>query len=343
MGLFSKDIGIDLGTANILLYLQGSGIVVREPSVVAMDKVTGKVLAVGENAKNMLGRTPANILAVRPLREGVIYDYEMTEKMLEHVIRSINKMSLVKPRVVISVPSGITEIEERAVVEATLEAGARRVYLIEEPVAAALGAGLDITGSEGHMIVDIGGGTTDIAVLSLSGIVEYSSIKTAGDSFDEAIVRYIRKKHSVVIGDSTAEDIKIAIGCVYPREDGMATIAKGRDLRTGLPKQVTINSNDTLEAFAEVADKILEAVLQVLEATPPELVTDIAENGIVLTGGVSQLSGMDKLIESRTGIRTFVAEDPMSCVALGTGHSLRWIGEMQDGSINLARRKLMTD
>lgn len=343
MGLFSKDIGIDLGTANILLYLQGSGIVVREPSVVAMDKVTGKVLAVGENAKNMLGRTPANILAVRPLREGVIYDYEMTEKMLEHVIRSINKMSLVKPRVVISVPSGITEIEERAVVEATLEAGARRVYLIEEPVAAALGAGLDITGSEGHMIVDIGGGTTDIAVLSLSGIVEYSSIKTAGDSFDEAIVRYIRKKHSVVIGDSTAEDIKIAIGCVYPREDGMATIAKGRDLRTGLPKQVTINSNDTLEAFAEVADKILEAVLQVLEATPPELVTDIAENGIVLTGGVSQLSGMDKLIESRTGIRTFLAEDPMSCVALGTGHSLRWIGEMQDGSINLARRKLMTD
>lgn len=343
MGLFSKDIGIDLGTANILLYLQGSGIMVREPSVVAMDKVTGKVLAVGENAKNMLGRTPANILAVRPLREGVIYDYEMTEKMLEHVIRSINKMSLVKPRVIISVPSGITEIEERAVVEATLEAGARRVYLIEEPVAAALGAGLDISGSEGHMIVDIGGGTTDIAVLALSGIVEYSSIKTAGDSFDEAIVKYIRKKHSVLIGDSTAEDIKIAIGCVYPRDDGMATIAKGRDLRTGLPKQVTINSNETLEAFAEVADKILEAVLQVLEATPPELVTDIAENGIVLTGGVSQLCGMDKLIESRTGIRTFVAEDPMSCVALGTGHSLRWISEMQDGSINLARRKLMTD
>ncbi len=343
MGLLSKDIGIDLGTANILLYLQGKGIVLREPSVVAMDKITGKLLAVGEGAKNMLGRTPGNILAIRPLREGVISDYEMTQKMLEEMIKQVNGFSLVKPRVVICVPSGISEIEERAVVDATLEAGARRVYLIEEPVAAALGAGMDISGSQGKMIVDIGGGTTDVAVLSLSGIVEYSSIKFAGDSYDEALVRYVRRKYNLLIGDKTAEEVKISIGCVYPRDEEMVTVVKGRNIKTGLPDTVSMSSTETLEAYAEVSEKIVDAVHQVLEATPPELVTDIAETGIVLTGGGSLMWGIDKLIETKTGIPTIIADDPMSCVALGTGHSLKWIGEMQEGTINLARRKLMAE
>ena len=447
------DIGIDLGTANVLCYVEGRGIVLREPSVVAVDKNTGKVLQVGAAARNMLGRTPGNIVAVRPLRDGVISDYEMTEKMLEQFLKKCNRFTLVKPRVIVSVPSGITEVEERAVIQAAMEAGARRVYLIEEPFAAALGAQLPINAPEGRMVVDIGGGTTDIAVLSLGGIATSSSIKVAGDTFDEAVAAYLRKRYGLLVGLGTAEEVKITIGCVYERpqevtmlvkgrdvktglpnevvvssmemldafkrparqivdevlsvlehsspelvadiaQNGIATsssikvagdtfdeavaaymrkrygmliglntaeevkitigcvyprpqeltmLVKGRDAKTGLPNEVTISSAETLEAFKRPARQIVDEVLTVLEHSSPELVADIAQNGIVLTGGGSLLYGFDKLIAERTEIACSIADDADSCVANGCGRSLQWISSMQEGTINLARRKLMKE
>ena len=341
MCALAKDIGIDLGTASVLIYVKGQGIVLNEPSVVAMDKNTGKLLKVGADAQAMLGRTPGNIVAIRPLRDGVISDYDMTERMLKEFIHKVNGFQLFKPRVIICVPSGITEVEERAVIDAGVQAGARSVYLIGEPVAAAIGAGIDITKPDGHLIIDIGGGTTDIAVISLSGVVESASIKVAGDMFNEAVVKYIRRKHNVLIGERTAEDLKIQIGCVYPQEEEQSVEVKGRCLMTGLPKVFTVSSGEMIEAFEEPAERILEAVHSVLERTPPELVADISTNGIVMTGGGSMVKGFDKLVESRTGIATTVAENAIQCVAMGTGQSLEWVSSMQDGTVNLSRRKQM--
>ena len=337
----AKDIGIDLGTASVLVYVKGKGVVLNEPSVVAINKDDGRLLSVGADAQAMLGRTPGNIVAIRPLREGVISDYDMTERMLKEFIRKVTSFRLFKPRIVICVPSGITEVEERAVIDAGIQAGARKVYLIEEPVAAAIGAGIDITQPDGHMVVDIGGGTTDIAVISLSGIVESTSIKIAGDQFDEAIVKYIRRKHNVLIGERTAEELKMQIGCVFPKDEETTIEIKGRCLMTGLPKTITVTSTEMLEAFEEPVERILEAIHGVLERTPPELVADIANNGIVMTGGGSLVDGFDKLITARTGIHTVVAENAISCVAIGTGKSLDSVHEMNDGTVNLSRRKQM--
>ena len=338
---WTKDIGIDLGTASVLVYVKGKGVVLNEPSVVAMDKNTGKLLKVGAEAQAMLGRTPGNIVAIRPLREGVISDYDMTEKMLREFIRKVTGFQLFKPRVLICVPSGITEVEERAVIDAGIQAGARKVYLIEEPLAAAIGAGIAIDQPDGHMVVDIGGGTADIAVISLSGIVESASIKVAGDAFSEAVVKYIRKRHNVLIGDRTAEELKMTIGCVFPRPEEITMEVKGRCLMTGLPRVFSVSSSEMIEAFEEPCSRILEAVHGVLERTPPELVADISTNGIVMTGGGSLVWGFDKLIESHTGIETYIADDAISCVAQGTGKSLEWIGNMQDGTMNISRSKQM--
>ena len=467
----AKDIGIDLGTASVLVYVKGKGVVLNEPSVVAINKDDGRLLSVGADAQAMLGRTPGNIVAIRPLREGVISDYDMTERMLKEFIRKVSGSfhHIFKPRVIICVPSGITEVEERAVVDAGIQAGARRVYLIEEPVAAAIGAGIDISKPDGHMVVDIGGGTSDIAVISLSGVVESASIKVAGDQFNEAIVKYMRRKHNVLVGERTAELMKMQIGCVFPKEQettieikgrclvtglpkvinvsstemleafeepverileavhgvlertppelvadisnngivmtggGTSDIAvislsgvvesasikvagdqfnesivkymrrkhnvlvgertaelmkmeigcvfpkeqetsieiKGRCLMTGLPKVITVTSTEMLEAFEEPVERILEAVHGVLERTPPELVADISNNGIVMTGGGSLVDGFDRLIEARTGIHTVVAESAISCVAEGTGKSLDSLNAMTDGTVNLSRRRQM--
>ena len=339
----SRDLGIDLGTANVLVYAEGKGIVLREPSVVAIDKNSGKVLQVGAAARNMLGRTPGNVVAVRPLRDGVISDYEMTEKMLAEFLKKIIRYSLVKPRVVVCVPSGVTEVEERAVIQAAMEAGARRGYLIEEPYAAGLGAGLDLNGPNGFMVVDIGGGTTDIAVLSLNDIAASSSIKIAGDSFDETIISYLRRRHGLLIGANTAEEIKITIGGVVERPDEMSMTAKGRDLKTGLPREVLVTSTELLEVLRRPARFIVEEVLSVLEQSSPELVADVGKNGIILTGGGSRIWGMDKLLQEHTQIPCMVADDAESCVALGCGKSLQWINSMQEGTINIARKKLMRE
>ncbi len=340
---FSHDLGIDLGTSNVLIYEDGKGIIVREPSVVAMDKNTGKILQVGAAARNMLGRTPGNVVAMHPLKDGVISDHEMTVQMLQTLFRKASDSFIFapKPRVVICVPSGVTEVEERSVINAAMEAGARRVYLIEEPLAAALGAGLDIRGPNGHMVVDIGGGTTDIAVLSLNGVAVSSSIKVAGNAFDEAIGRYIRREHHVIIGQATAEDIKIQIGSVHPRPENVSMHVKGRNIKTGMPSELTLLSNDILGALRRPARQIAEEVAAVLEQTSPELVGDIAQNGITLTGGSSQLWGMDRLITERTGIACTVADDADSCVAYGCGKSLAWMNHMQEGPINLARKRAM--
>lgn len=338
----AKDVGIDLGTASVLVYIKGKGVVLNEPSVVAIDKNTGRLLKVGAEAQAMLGRTPGNIVAIRPLRDGVISDYDMTERMLKEFIRKVTGgFHLFPPRIMVCVPSGITEVEERAVIDAGRQAGARRVYLIEEPVAAAIGAGIDITKPDGHMVVDIGGGTSDIAVISLSGVVESASIKVAGDQFNEAVVKYMRRKHNILIGERTAEQMKMEIGCVYPKEEEATIEIKGRCLMTGLPKTITVNSTEMMEAFEEPVERILEAVHNVLERTPPELVADISNNGIVMTGGGSLVDGFDKLITARTGIHTVVAEDAISCVAEGTGKSLDSLGDMQDGTVNLSRRRQM--
>ncbi len=344
MCALARDIGIDLGTASVLVYVKGKGIILNEPSVVAMDKNTGKLLKVGDEARQMLGRTPGNIVAIRPLREGVISDYDMTERMLKEFLRKVAGFMLFKPRLIICVPSGITEVEERAVVDAGIQAGARQVYLIEEPVAAAIGAGIDISKPDGHMVVDIGGGTADIAVISLSGVVESASIKIAGDQFNESVVKYMRRKHNILLGERTAEEMKIQIGCVYkedPSVEPRTMDVKGRSLLTGLPQTITISDDEMLEAFEEPVERILEAIHSVLERTPPELVADISTNGIVMTGGGSLVSGFDRLIESRTGIHTHVAEDAISCVAEGTGKSLDAIKTMQDGTMNLSRRQQM--
>ena len=340
---FSSDLGIDLGTSNVLINVDGKGVVIREPSVVAVDKNTGKILRVGSAARNMLGRTPGNVVAMHPLKDGVISDHEMTVKMLQILFRSAIKSSLFtpKPRVIICVPSGVTEVEERSVINAAIEAGARRVYLIEEPLAAALGAGLDISGPNGHMVVDIGGGTTDIAVLTMNGVAASSSIKVAGVAFDDAIARYVRRKHGVVIGQTTAEDIKIQIGCVYPRNEDISMLVKGRDAKTGMPRELSLLSSEIYEVLRRPARQIADEVMSVLEDTSPELVGDIAENGITLTGGASQIAGMDLLLTERTGITCTVADDPDSCVAYGCGKSLAWISHMSEGPINIARKRIM--
>ncbi len=335
----TRDVGIDLGTASVLVYVRGKGIVLQEPSVVAMDKNTGELLKVGAEAQKMLGRTPGNIVAIRPLQEGVISDYDMTERMLREFLRKVVPFRLIKPRVIICVPSGITEVEERAVIDAGIQAGARKVYLIQEPVAAAIGAGIDINRPDGHLVVDVGGGTTDVAVISLAGVVESESIKVAGDKFDEALVKYVRRKHNVLIGERTAEELKIQLGCVYPKEQDETVEVKGRCLMTGLPRVFQVSSNEMVEAFEEPVQQILEAIHTVLERTPPELVADISTNGIVMTGGGSLLWGFDRLVEANTGIHTEVAEHAISCVANGTGSSLDNLSRMQDGTINLNRRR----
>lgn len=335
----SKDIGIDLGTATVLVYVKGKGIVIKEPSVVALDKNTDKILKFGREAQLMLGRTPGNITAIRPLRDGVISQYEITLRMLQHFIKKACGTMIFKPRVIICVPSGITEVEERAVVDAATQAGARRTYLIEEPVAAAIGAGIDISAPNGHMVVDIGGGTTDIAVLSLGGVVVSESIKVAGDKFDEAIIRYCRRKHNVLIGERTAEEIKIRIGSAWPREEPRALDVKGRCLIQGLPRAIHITSSEIPNALEEPITSIIEAVCSVIERTPPELIGDILSNGIVMTGGGSLLYGLDRLIEYATGIKTRVANKAVSCVAIGTGKSLEHLNSIPEGSINISRQR----
>lgn len=320
--MFGQDIGIDLGTATVIVYVKGKGIVLREPSVVAVDNITGDVLAVGHEARRMLGRTPGNIIATRPLRDGVISNYTNTEKMLKYFINKIRGRFLFAPRIMICIPSQVTEVEKKAVIDAASNAGARRVYLIEEPIAAAIGAGLDISKPSGNMIVDIGGGTTDIAVISLGGAVVSTSIKIAGDKFDEAIVRYIKKKHNVMIGERTAEELKLNIGCVYPKFQDMEMDVRGRDLITGLPKTITVYSSEMLEALEEPSMLIVDAVHNVLEKTPPELASDISDKGIYMTGGGCLVDGLDKLIQEKTGINVMIAEDSISCVAIGTGKAL---------------------
>jgi rod shape-determining protein MreB len=306
-----------------------------------MDKNTGRLLNIGMAAQRMLGRTPGNIVAIRPMREGAISDYDMTERMLKELVRKALSFSMIKPRIIISVPSGITEVEERAVIDAGVAAGARKVYLMEAPLAAAIGAGIDISKPDGHMVIDSGGGTTDIAVLSLSGVVEAASLKAGGDAFDEALIKYIRRKHNVLIGETTSEELKKSIGCVFPRPEDVAVEVKGRCLMTGLPRNVPVSSTDTLQAFEEVTERIVESVHSVLESTPPELVADISQNGIILTGGNSQLWGFDRLISSRTNISTLTADDADLCVASGLGKALSWVGDMTEGTLNLARRNQM--
>ena len=319
-GFNSYDMGIDLGTASILVYIKGKGVVLKEPSVVAIDKDTDKVMAIGEDARLMIGRTPGNIVAVRPLRQGVISDYTTTEKMIKYFInKAIGRKTFRKPRIAVCIPSGATEVEKKAVEDATYQAGAREVSIIEEPVAAAIGAGIDIGKPCGNMIVDIGGGTTDIAVISLGGPVVSTSLKVAGDDFDEAIVRFMRKKHNLLIGDRTAEEIKIEIGAAYKRPELLTMEVRGRNLVTGLPKTIVVTSDETLDALNETCLQIVDSVHSVLEKTPPELAADIYDRGIVLTGGGSLLSGLDSLLQEKTGINTIIADDPLTAVAVGTG------------------------
>ena len=337
-----RDFGIDLGTASVIVTTKGKGILFKEPSVVAIDRTNGRLMKVGMAAQRMLGRTPGNIVAIRPLHGGVICDYEVTKRMLRELVRKVSNFSILKPRVLISVPSGITEVEERAVIEAGMEAGARKVYLIEAPVVAALGAGADITKPEGCMVVDIGAGTADVAVISASGVVEAESLKTAGDAFNAAIIKYVRRKHSVLLGESTAEELKKSIGCVYPRPESVFMEAKGRCLLTGLPKMITITSEDMIEALQDVCELLLESVHRVLENTPPELVADVSSSGIVITGGGAKIWGIDKLIEASTSISTRIADDAELCVAYGLNRAIDWLNDMQDGTINLYRRRQMT-
>ena len=334
----SKDIGIDLGTASVLVYVKGKGIIMKEPSVVAIDKNSNKILKVGKEAQLMLGRTPGNIMAIRPIRDGVISEYEVTRKMLHYFIKRACGNSPFKPRVMVCVPSGITEVEERAVVDAATQAGAKRTYLIEEPVAAAIGAGIDIDKPSGNMVVDIGGGTTDVAVISLGSAVTSASFKIAGDKFDESIIRYVRNKYRVQIGESAAENLKTRIGCVWAREETRVAQVKGKYF-DGLPRMISINSEEIKEALKEPVENITEMVHQVLNDTPPELVSDISNNGIVLTGGGSLIYGFDKLIENSTGIKARVADDAASCVAIGTGKSLDSLKYIPDGVINISRNR----
>ena len=339
----SNDLGVDLGTSNVLIYADGKGLVVREPSVVAVDKNTGKILQVGAAARNMLGRTPGNVVAMHPLKDGIISDHEMTVQMLSSMFKTATKSGAFtpKPRVVISVPSGVTEVEERNVINAAIEAGARRVFLIEEPLAAALGAGLDIKEAKGHMVVDIGAGTTDIAVLSMNGVAISASLKVAGDYMDDLIARYVRRQHGVAIGEVTAENVKIQLGRVFPGGEDATMNVKGRDVKTGMPRVITLTSSEISEVLRRPARLIVDEVMAVLEQTSPELVSDISETGITLTGGCSQLYGFDALLMERTGINCTIADDPDSCTAYGCGKSLAWINHMQEGPINIARKRIM--
>ena len=338
----AADIGIDLGTSNVLIYARGKGIVLNEPAVVALERDTRSIRAIGTEAHRMIGRTPSSIAALRPLREGMVSDFELTSSMLHYfVTQVIGKRMFARPRAVLSLPSGVNEMEKRSISAIMFEAGARRTQLLDRPVAAAIGAGIDISKPDGHMVVDIGGGTSDIAVISLSGVVESASIKVAGDQFNESIVKYMRRKHNVLVGERTAELMKMEIGCVFPKEQETSIEIKGRCLMTGLPKVITVTSTEMLEAFEEPVERILEAVHGVLERTPPELVADISNNGIVMTGGGSLVDGFDRLIEARTGIHTVVAESAISCVAEGTGKSLDSLNAMTDGTVNLSRRRQM--
>ncbi|WP_461206708.1 rod shape-determining protein MreB [Clostridium sp. DL1XJH146] len=331
----NTDVGIDLGTATVLVYIKGKGIVLKEPSVVAIETNTNEVLAVGEEARKMIGRTPGNIVSIRPLRDGVISDYDITEKMLKYFLRTaVGKRNLKASRVVVCVPCKATEVEQRAVKDAAINAGAKKVSLIEEPIAAAIGAGLDITKAVGKMIIDIGGGTTDIAVISLGGMVVRNSIKVAGDKFDEAIIRFIRKKHKLLIGERTAENLKINIATAFEREGNPTMEVRGRDLITGLPKNITVSSEEIKEGLYEVVHAIAECAHSVLERTPPELAADISNNGIIMTGGGSLLNGLDKLIQKITNVPVYVANEAVSCVALGTGEVLNYIDKIDTTSID---------
>ncbi|MGV3026144.1 rod shape-determining protein MreB [Clostridium thermobutyricum] len=329
-----NDLGIDLGTATVLVYMKGKGIVLKEPSVVAMNKNTGKVLAVGEEARKMIGRTPGNIVAVRPLKDGVISDYDVTEKMLQELINKVcGNKKITTPKVMICIPSMATEVEKRAVIDAARNSGAKEVHLIEEPLAAAIGAGLDITKPNGCMIVDIGGGTCDIAVISLGGIVIRTSIKSAGDKFDDAIIRYIRNKYKLMIGEKTAEELKISIGSVYEDDNDSKAVVRGRNMLTGLPDNLSITSAEIRESLKEPINLIIEGVKGVLEKTPPEIVADIIEQGILMTGGGSLIHGLDKLIQKETGLEVKIAENSVEAVAEGTGMVLGYIDKL-DTSVN---------
>ena len=326
----SADLGIDLGTATVLVYVKGKGVILKEPSVVAINKVNNKILAVGEEARKMIGRTPGNIIAVRPLKDGVISDYDITEKMLKEFIKkACGGKKIIAPKVMVCIPSQATEVEKRAVIDATKNSGAKEVYLIEEPLSAAIGAGIDITKPDGNMIVDIGGGTTDIAVISLGGVVIRKSIKSAGDRFDEAIVKYVRLKHRIMIGEKTAEDLKINIGCAYKDARDCSYVMKGRNLVTGLPDQVEITSEEIREALEEPVGLIVDGVKSILEKTTPELAADIIEKGIIMTGGGSLLYGLDKLIEVSTGLNVKIAENSVEAVVEGTGEVLNYINKLQ--------------
>ena len=339
MFFVERDIAVDLGTDTTILYVSGKGIRLREPTIVAVDRQDGRLINVGEDARKMLGRTPANIAAVHPISAGVISDYDMTAAMLRELIRRVTSFSLFKPRVLVCVPGGISGVEERAIMDAVIEGGGRKVYLVQSAVATAVGAGLDVNRPDGHMIIDIGGGTTEAAVVSLNGVVVSESIKVAGAAFDEAIVKYIRRKHNLLIGSRTAEDLKKSIGCIKERPEVGYEEVKGRCLMTGLPRSVTMNSDEMVEALTEPVETIMETIHMVLERTPPELVGDISENGVVLSGGGSLLYGLDKLVTERTGIPAHVVDDALSCTAYGAGRMLSRLDSMKDGMMNFARRR----
>lgn len=339
MGFLARDIGIDLGTANTLVHVKGKGIVVREPSVVAINQKTNSILAVGDDAKSMIGRTPGDIVAIRPMKDGVIADFDVTQSMLKYFIkRAISGGFLSKPRVVICVPSGVTEVEKRAVEEATLQAGAKEAYLIEEPMAAAIGANLPVEEPSGSMIVDIGGGTSEVAVISLGGIVTSKSLRIAGDEFDEAIVHYVKKEYNLMIGERTAEEIKVRIGAAYPKPKEEYMDIRGRDLITGLPKNLSISSAEITEALKEPINAIVDSIKYTLEKTPPELASDIMDRGIMLAGGGALLSGLDKLIKEETGMPVSIAETPLDCVAIGAGKVLDEIETLK--KVLISPRKL---
>lgn len=339
MNIFERDIAVDMGTSSTLIFEQGKGVVTREPTVVAVDKFSGKILKVGQDAQKMLGRTPANIVAIHPVNAGVISDYEITAQMLRELISRITSFSLFKPCILACVPSSINGVEERAVIDAAIEAGARKVYLLETAVATALGAGVDISKADGHMVIDIGGGTTEVAIISAGGVVECESIKVAGSSFDEAIVKFIREKYNVRIGLSAAEELKRSIGCIIQRPDVGIEEVKGQNLKNGLPKSLEINSTELIEAFVEPMNRILDAVHSVLERTPPQLVGDLDKNGIIMSGGGSLIYGIDRLIERSTNIRTVVVDDAISCAAYGAGKVLLHLEDMQDGMMNFYRKR----
>ena len=339
----SVDLGVDLGTSNVVIYAENKGLVLRAPSVVALDKNNGKIIQTGAGARNMMGRTPGNVVAMHPLKDGVISDHEMTVAMLKDMFSKSTKAGIFtpKPRTVISVPSGITEVEERNVINAAIDAGARRVYLIEEPLAAALGAGLNLSGPKGHMVVDIGGGTTDIAVLTMNDVAVSSSLKIAGNYFDEQIVRYVRRAHGVAIGQPTAENAKIRLARAVACADRQAMTVKGRDVNTGVPREVEITTEEITEILSRPLQQIADEIRYVLERTSPELVGDIAEQGIVLTGGSAEMWGIEQYIAQYTGLTCTVADDPAACTAIGCGRSLAWIKTMSEGPINIARKRAL--